>query len=81
MYISTMRIKYFGIVREVVGSDDIAITPGMTVGEVRALLLDRYPDLASLKSLMIARNQAYALDDEVLGPADELAIIPPVSGG
>jgi molybdopterin synthase catalytic subunit len=45
-------------------------------------LAESHPEAAALiRTSFIAKNQAYAADDEPLAPADEIALIPPVSGG
>jgi len=76
------KIKLFGIAREIVGGREVIInTNGGTVGELRNELISAYPQLADLRSLFIAVNLHYANDTLVLGESDEIALIPPVSGG
>jgi len=40
-----------------------------------------YPEFSKLSSLAVAVNSEYAQDDVPLNRNDEIAIIPPVSGG
>ena len=56
---------------------------GTTVGEVVANACTRWgPEFAALvQSCRIWRNGEPALDDDLVGPDDEVAILPPVSGG
>lgn len=54
---------------------------GSTVGELRQCLVSKYPQLKGLRSLFIAVNHTYAEDTLRLTEADEIALIPPVSGG
>lgn len=77
------HIIAFAAAAEIVGGDScqLSLPPGATVGTLRQALLAHYPAFAELASFAIARNQQYATDAEVLEAADELAIIPPVSGG
>ncbi len=78
-----MKIKCFGIVKDIVGADMLpadGLSP-KTVGDLRAELLKKYPELKGLTQFMIAVNLEYASDDHALGADDEIAIIPPVSGG
>jgi molybdopterin synthase sulfur carrier subunit len=76
------KIKAFGVTRDLLGGRDTVIEiRGTTVGELRQELSERFPELLDLKSLFIAVNSDYADDDLVLKPADEIALIPPVSGG
>ncbi len=76
------RIKTFGIARDILGSKELVLEiNGSTVMDLRNDLAKQYPTLESLKSLFIAVNQSYAQDDTVLKETDEIALIPPVSGG
>lgn len=76
------KVRTFGITREILGGKETIVeVDGQTVADLRAELLKNYPALISLRSLMIAVNNAYAEDHEVLGEHDEIALIPPVSGG
>jgi len=75
-------IKAFGIAKDIVGARETEMEfDGGTVGSLRKALKARYPSLSDIKSLMIAVNNAYAEDDLVMGESDEIALIPPVSGG
>jgi molybdopterin synthase sulfur carrier subunit len=76
------KIKAFGVTRDLLGGRDTIIEiRGTTVGELRQELSERFPELLDLKSLFIAVNNDYADDDLALKPTDEIALIPPVSGG
>lgn len=75
-------IKAFGITKEIVGSRETIVEfEGNTVGSLRKALKTRYPPLLEIRSLMIAVNNAYAEDDLSIEESDEIALIPPVSGG
>ena len=53
-----------------------------TLQEVWPLLAERYPELASMRdTLAFAVNGEYARMDGRVGPGDEVAVLPPVSGG
>jgi molybdopterin converting factor subunit 1 len=76
------RVKTFGVTREILGGKEkIVEVEGQTVAELRSALLKNYPALISLRSLMIAVNNVYAEDPQLLKEGDEIALIPPVSGG
>ncbi len=78
-----IKILAFGIAREIVGGRqvDFAIGDGATVQELKKALNRQYPALDRLASLMVAVNGAYAEDEAVIRPEDEVVLIPPVSGG
>jgi molybdopterin converting factor subunit 1 len=76
------RIRTFGIASEILGGKVVTLDiNGHTVAELRQHLSRNYPALEGLKSLFIAVNQHYADDKTELKETDEIAIIPPVSGG
>lgn len=76
------RIKTFGIARDILGNKELILEiSGNTVIDLRNDLSKKYPKLESLTSLFIAVNQNYAEDGTVLNESDEIALIPPVSGG
>lgn len=78
-----MNILAFGIAKEILGglSTDIQTGEGVTVKSLKTTLKEQYPQLERLTSFAIAVNGAYANDDQIIQPGDEVAIIPPVSGG
>jgi len=79
-----IRVRLFAIQRELVGSREVAIRipPGATVDAAWDELVGRYPILAPGRaSVRFARNGEYADPAMTLEDGDELAIIPPVSGG
>ena len=76
------RIKTFGVARDILGSKELIFEiSGNKVIDLRNELLKKYPSLESLNSLLIAVNQSYSEDDAELTETDEIALIPPVSGG
>jgi molybdopterin converting factor subunit 1 len=78
-----INIALFGIAREIVGQPSLSLTApeGQSAAGLLAELRRTYPDLAGLRSLAVAVNNEYAADDVVLHERDEIALIPPVSGG
>lgn len=80
----TIRVLLFAsLVQEVGGGGlDLALPDNATVGDALAALIDRYPPLAGYRSrLATAVNLDYVGPEHRLHDGDELAIIPPVSGG
>lgn len=81
-------IRYFGGVRERLGRDfetlEVRAPAGQapTVDDLWRTLIAAHPKLQRLReSTRVAVNREFALDSTVLHPEDELALIPPVSGG
>lgn len=77
-----ISVKLFGISKDIVGAGSLNIENNLkTVKDLLAFLKDEYPDFAKLTSLLVAVNDEYADPETLLTSADEVAIIPPVSGG
>ena len=78
-----LKIKAFGIARDFLGESEksFELTDGNTVGSLKMALSHVYPQFDSIKGFNIAVNQEYQDDDFQIEEGDELAIIPPVSGG
>ena len=75
-------VKAFGITKDILGGRETVLElEGDTVASLRDALSKRYPPLAEIRSLMVAVNKSYAQDDVKIGESDEIALIPPVSGG
>ena len=79
----TIVITAFGISAEMVGGRTISVdvAKGIVKSKLLDILIELYPALSSLSSFTIAVNGEYALTDTVIKSGDEVAIIPPVSGG
>lgn len=76
------NIKAFGITRDILGNkENVLELDGRTVADLRQFLMSKYPRLSGLRSLFIAVNHNYADDSIALHETDEIALIPPVSGG
>jgi molybdopterin synthase sulfur carrier subunit len=77
------KIKAFGISREIIGSKvlELEIPEGYTIATLKRELFQKYPSFADLKSLYVAVNNEYAGEEILVKEGDEIALIPPVSGG
>lgn len=81
-----MDVLLFGIAKDIVGQSEIQISVEddalpVTVKEMKNLMIRKFPDFGKLSSFAVAVNSEYAQDDVILNGNDEIAIIPPVSGG
>ena len=82
----TLRITalLFGQAREWAGASslDLTLSAPATVESAFAVLKTRHPKLADLeRSLLFAVNEEYASRSHLLTDGDQLAVLPPVSGG
>jgi molybdopterin converting factor subunit 1 len=79
-----VTVRLFARLGEIAGTREmrVDIGEGLCAFDVFRLLSETYPEMAGLNgSLMYAVNAEYVEADHPLRPGDELALIPPVSGG
>jgi molybdopterin synthase catalytic subunit len=79
-----IRVRLFAIQRELVGARELPLelADGATVEDAWAAVVARFAVLAPGRpSVRFARNGDYAEPDTALADGDEVAFIPPVSGG
>lgn len=76
-----VRVRLFALLRERAGSAELELElpAGACVGD--ALAAPAVAALAQGLPLVMAVNREYARADHPLAPGDELALVPPVSGG
>lgn len=80
----TVRTYYFAMMRELLGSsgETLTLPTGATAKDAFAVLVERHPRLAGMeRAVMLMVNETYVRGTRVLQDGDELAFIPPVSGG
>ncbi len=83
---ATIRVKvlFFGPIRELCGmsEESVQIPKDATFNDLFASYAVRYPKLLGFRSSLVAsRNQELAAWDTTIGNDDEIAFLPPVSGG
>ena len=79
-----VRVLYFGVLKEIFGRENeiVEVAQGADVAGLLAMFRDRGKAPASLwESLAVAVNQEYAQAGDALQDGDEVALLPPVSGG
>ena len=79
-----VTVRLFARLRDIAGTAELArdLPPGATIGDVWRLLAREFPELASYeRSISSAINADYARMDQAIGDGDEIAFLPPVSGG
>lgn len=79
-----ITVRYFAGHRDITGrsEEQLELGLGATVGSAWELLVERYPRLSGYTGrLLYAVNQDYGTPGTELRDGDEVAFIPPVSGG
>ena len=79
-----IRVLLFGAAADRAGTREVELPAdeGATLGELWQLLADRHPELVPMRdTLAFAVNGEYARMDAGISPGDEVAVLPPVSGG
>lgn len=79
-----VRVLFFGILKDVVGrdADALSLADGATVRDLMAHYSEQSPRLQEhLRSVAVSVNQEFASIAAPLSDGDEIALLPPVSGG
>lgn len=78
-----IHILAFGITREICGARtfELELPDNSDTETLKEILFVRFPRLQALSSCLLAVNANYAHEPQILASGDEVALIPPVSGG
>ena len=79
-----IEIQLFAVLRERAGTDRVVledVPEGTTVAELKELARAAFPALGDLGSVAGVVGTSYASPETVIEPGDEVALLPPVSGG
>jgi len=75
------KVLFFAHLRDAVGEESIEMeVHGKTVAQLKQQISETY-DIQKLDTAMVAINEEFALDAEIIQEGDTIAFIPPVSGG
>lgn len=80
----TINVVFLGPSKDLANVSSLSLSLGekCTVAAVKKALVERLPRLApAMPSIRLAVNHSFAADDAVVSEGDEVALIPPVSGG
>lgn len=80
----TVRVLFFGVVRDVTGmaQETLPVDSPSTLSDLFNLYVSRFPRLRDMaSSIVLARNQEFSDPSIQLADNDEIAFLPPVSGG
>ena len=79
-----MRVLFFAQLKDLTGREavDLAVAAPLSADQLWAELLKQFPALAAHRvAVRLARNWEYAVPGATFAANDEVALIPPVSGG
>ena len=79
-----VTVRLFARLRDIAGASELVRTadPGSTIGSVWRQLVSDFPELAAYeRSISSAVNADYARMDQAVQDGDEVAFLPPMSGG
>ncbi|HTS56683.1 MAG TPA: molybdenum cofactor biosynthesis protein MoaE [Terriglobales bacterium] len=79
-----VRVLFFGVLKDLVGQaeDSLSLPERAILRDVLSYYEERIPELKALSSsIAMSINQQYAPPESKLEPQDEVALLPPVSGG
>lgn len=79
-----VNVLFFGRVRELTGitQESLEIPAGATMADLFESYARRFPPLADFRSSLVAsQNREFVPWDSLLSPEDDIAFLPPVSGG
>jgi molybdopterin synthase catalytic subunit len=79
-----IRVLFFGLVRDIVGlrEDSVDVAEGGRLDQVFEHYASRFPTLRAMSgSIVLALNQQFSSPSAPLAEGDEVALLPPVSGG
>jgi molybdopterin converting factor subunit 1 len=79
-----VTVLFFGQIKDLLGraDDSVELREGAVINDLFAHYAARHAELAAFRpSLVASRNQEFAAWDTPLNNGDEVAFIPPVSGG
>ena len=79
-----VTVRLFARLRDIAGAAELTrdVASGATIGDLWKQLAVEYPELAHYeRSISSAVNADYARMDTKVGDGDEVAFLPPVSGG
>jgi len=79
-----IRVLFFGVLRDVTGlsEDSIDVPDGGLAASVFEYYSSKFPRLGEMsQSIVLAVNQKFCAPSEALADGDEMAFLPPVSGG
>ena len=76
-----VKVLLFAQLQEEIGESQLEFEFGpSTVTDLKKVLMEKY-NIMQIDQAMIAINETYARNDDIVHPGDTVAVIPPISGG
>jgi len=75
-----MKILYFGVLSEITGKSEENIDFSGTISKLQNKLSEMYPEFIRQR-FQISINQEIVDEKQVVNPGDEIALLPPFTGG
>ena len=79
-----IKVLFFGAAADRAGTreTELDVRDSVTLAEIWPLIVEQHADLAPMRdTLAFAVNGEYARPHDAVSPGDEVAVLPPVSGG
>ena len=79
-----VKVLLFGAAADRAGvrQTEVPVNSSVTIGELWPVITDQHPGLVPMRdTLAFAVNGEYARMEDEVSPGDEVAVLPPVSGG
>ena len=81
-----LTVRFFAMLKSMVGKETIQLPckGDMTVSELKDAILKEFPQMSEYltgKRVLISVNQEFAAPETILKDGDEVAFLPPFSGG
>jgi molybdopterin synthase sulfur carrier subunit len=76
-----IKVLLFSYLRDVIGFDSLEIDKEeMSVEQIKQYIIEKY-GVEQLKTVMVAINEEFVMNNDYAKAGDIVALIPPVSGG
>ena len=78
-----IHVRFFALYRDLTGRDEeeYVLKSGSKVRDLINLVVEKHESMKGAKGMLIAINNAFVKLDTFLKDGDEIALLPPVSGG
>ncbi|HBR18449.1 MAG: molybdopterin converting factor subunit 1 [Deltaproteobacteria bacterium RIFCSPLOWO2_12_FULL_43_16] len=81
-----IKVRFFAMLKNKTGKEEVnlSVPDNITLEKLKAILKNEFPAIAEFierKSIMISVNQEFATNTTIIKDGDEVALLPPFSGG